>query len=387
MVNSLIINNFVLIFNFKAKIMVYPIFDSIPDHRVTGRCIYKLGDLLVISLLTMMCGGEDYVDMSEFAASRARDFGLLSGCGGNSPSPDTFERLMSAVDPDELERCLVEHGRSFLDSLAEKQVVIDGKKLSGTSPKSKGNKGYYILNAFVSENHIMVGQVPLNDKENEITAIPRLLDKLDLTDSVVSIDAIGTQVDIAQAIIDKGAHFFLAVKDNQGTLHDAVKDTFRYNAPFDESSEMEADHGRIEARRCRVVSADRMEDRDVMLRWPGLKTLVEITSRVTVGAEAQVTTTRHYISDEAFPHAAYYAMLARGHWGIENQLHWHLDVTFKEDASRARKGYAAQNMSTMRKIALQAVKAHSDKRSVRKRLFRAAISQDYLKELINNLKF
>lgn len=367
--------------------MIYPIFDTVPDHRVTGRCIYKLGDLLVISLLTMMCGGEDYVDMSEFAALRARDFGLLSDCGDNSPSPDTFERLMSAVNPDELERCLVEHGRRFLDSLAEKQVVIDGKKLRGASPRSKGSKGDYILNAFVSENHIMVGQVPLKDKENEITAIPRLLDKLDLTDSVVSIDAIGTQTDIAQAIIDKNAHYFLAVKDNQGALHDAIKDTFRYNEPLDKSSEMEADHGRIEVRKCRVVEADKMEDKDVSLRWPGIKTLVEVTSQVTVGAEEEVTTIRHYISDEDFPHAAYYAMLARGHWGIENQLHWHLDVTFKEDASRARKGFAGQNMSTMRKIALQAVKAHNDKRSVRKRLFRAAISQDYLKELINNIKF
>lgn len=367
--------------------MIYPIFDSIPDHRVTGRCIYKLSDLLVISLLTMMCGGEDYVDMSEFAALRARDFGLLSDCGDNSPSPDTFERLMSAVDPEELERCLIEHGRSFLDSLAEKQVVIDGKKLRGASPKSKGIKGNYILNAFVSENHIMVGQVPLKDKENEITAIPRLLNKLDLTDSVVSIDAIGTQTDIAQAIIDKDAHYFLAVKDNQGSLHDAIKDAFRYSKPFDESSEMEADHGRIEVRKCRVVTADKIEDKDVLHRWPGLKTLVEITSKVATGTADEVTTIRHYISDESFPHAAYYAMLARGHWGIENQLHWHLDVTFKEDASRARKGFATQNMSTMRKIALQAVKAHNDKRSVRKRLFRAAISQDYLIELVNNLKF
>ena len=112
-----------------------------------------------------------------------------------------------------------------------------------------------------------------------------------------------------------------------------------------------------------------------------------MTSQVTVGAGEETSTIRHYISDEDFPHAAYYAMVARGHWGIENQLHWHLDVTFREDASRARKGFAGQNMSMMRKIALQTVKAHNDKRSVRKRLFRAAISQDYLKELINNLKF
>ena len=156
--------------------MLNEIFMTVPDHRITGRCTYALSDLLTIALLTYICGDEDYVDMSEFAYYRARDFGLLPD---RSPSPDTFERLMSAVDPDEIERCLIEHGRKFLDTLAEKQVVIDGKKLRGTSPKQHGTKGDYIMNAYVSENHIVVGQQRLKDKENEIIAIPKLLEKLD----------------------------------------------------------------------------------------------------------------------------------------------------------------------------------------------------------------
>lgn len=367
--------------------MIYPIFDSIPDHRVTGRCIYHLGELLTISLLTYMSGGEDYVDMSLFAKAKARRFGLLSDCEDHSPSPDTFERVMSAVCPDELERCLVCYGRSFLDSLKEKQVVIDGKKLRGASPKSRGTHGDYILNAYASENHIMIGQVPLKDKENEIVAIPKLLDKLDIEGAVVSMDAIGTQTGIARMILDKKADYFLAVKDNQGALHSEVIDTFRYYRPFDESSEMEADHGRIEMRRCRVLHAEDMEDEQTRRRWPGIQTLVEITSEVTEGDGPATTTVRHYISSESFPHASYYAMLARGHWGIENQLHWHLDVTFKEDASRARKGFAPQNLSMIRKIALQAVKAHPDKRSVRKRLFLASLDEDYLMDLVKNVKF
>ena len=372
----------------KINTMVYPLFDTIPDHRVTGRCTYPLGELLTISLLTYLCGGEDYVDMSMFAHTRARDFGLLSECGDDSPSPDTFERLMSNVSPDEIERCLVEHGRTFLASLGEKQVIIDGKKLRGTKPRSRGTKGDYIMNAYVSENHIMVGQIPLEDKENEITAIPRLLEKLDIEDSVVSIDAIGTQTAIAQDILDRKAHYFLAVKDNQGSLHESVTDAFRYGKVSDESCEMEAGHGRIEVRRCRIAEAGQMWDREVLARWPGLRTLVEVTSEVTdKGTGDAATTVRHYISDEDFPRAAYYAMLARGHWGIENQLHWHLDVTFSEDASRARKGYAAQNLSMIRKIALQTVKAHNDKRSIRKRLFQAALSQEYLKELVGDIVF
>lgn len=132
---------------------------------------------------------------------------------------------MSAVNPDEIERCLIEHGRRFLDTLAEKQVVIDGKKLRGTSPKQRGTKGDYIMNAYVSENHIVVGRQRLQDKGNEIFAIPQLLDRLDIEDAIVSIDAIGTQVNIAKDILDKKAHCFLAVKDNQG-LNEQIIDAF-----------------------------------------------------------------------------------------------------------------------------------------------------------------
>lgn len=365
--------------------MLNDIFMTVPDHRVTGRCTYTLADLLTIALLTYVCGGEDYVDMSEFSHTRARDFGLLEGCV-TSPSPDTFERLMSAVAPEEIERCLVSYGRTFLDTLAEKQVVLDGKKLRGTSPKLRGTKGDYLMNAYVAENHLTIGQLRLKDKENEIVAIPKLIDKLDLGGAVVSIDAIGTQVDIAQQILNADANYFLAVKDNQGALNEAIIDAFKYNKPIDTATQMEADHGRIETRDCRILYADAIELKEVAARWPGLKILVEITSTVDYG-DHTATTARHYISNEDFPKAAYFNMLARGHWSIENQLHWSLDVTFKEDACRARKGYAAQNLSCIRKLAMHIVKSHTDKRSIKKRLFRAALSQDYLVELLMSAKF
>lgn len=362
----------------------YQIFADFPDHRVTARCIYSISDLLTISLLTYLCGGEDYVDMSEFAHVRARDFNLLTD-NDTSPSPDTFERLMSAVCPEELRRCLSEHGRSFLSSLGEKQVAIDGKKLRGASPRTNGTRGDYILSAYVTENHLLVGQESVTDKENEIPAIPRLLDRLDIEGTVVSIDAAGTQTAIAERILEGNAHYFLAVKDNQPSLREAVRYAFRCGSVTDTSSEMETGHGRVEERVCRIASADSMEDEAVLSRWPGVRTVVEVTSTVTT-PEGAASSVRHYISDEGHPHAAYYAMLARGHWGIENQLHWHLDVTFKEDACRARKGFAAQNLSTVRKLALQIAKAHSDKRSIRKRLFRASLSQDYLLELLRGAK-
>ena len=365
--------------------MLSEIFMTIPDHRVTGRCTYLLSDLLTIALLTYLCGGEDYVDMSGFAHYRARDFGLLLYCPDKSPSPDTFERLMSSVKPEEIERCLVEYGKKFLDTLAEKHIAIDGKKLRGTSPKNRGNKGDYIMNAFVNDNHIVIGQQLLKDKENEIVAIPQLLDKLDIENAVVSIDAIGTQVNIASKITEKGGHYFLALKDNQGELHRSVLEAFRYNRPMDTATQMDAGHGRIETRDCRILAANTIEDKEVSDRWPTVKTIVEITSTVDYGNHT-AKTVRHYISDEDFPKAAYFNMLARGHWSIENQLHWVLDVTFKEDACRARKGYAGINLSTIRKLAMQIVKAHDDKSSLKKRRFKASISQDYLKDMLLKAK-
>lgn len=175
------------------------------------------------------------------------------------------------------------------------------------------------------------------------------------------------------------------VKDNQPALKGAVEDAFLFNKSSDYASQMECGHGCIETRECRILLSDTVEDEEIRTRCNGLKTIVEITSTVDYGNRTAVTK-RYYISDEDYPKAAYYNMLARGHWTIENNLHWMLDVTFKEDASRARKGYAAEKLSLVKKLALQIVKQHNDKRSIKKRLFRAALSQDYLKEIQLNAK-
>lgn len=171
---------------------------------------------------------------------------------------------MSAVSPEEIERCLTESGKKFLSSLAEKQIVIDGKKLCGTNSTARGNKGDYLLNAYVSENHILIGQMALTDKENEIPVYPKLLDKLDVENAIVSIDAMGAQVEVAQKILDKRAYYFLAIKDNQKSLHESIIESFKFNKPFNEATEMEGDHGRVETRVCRILPADIIYDKDVL---------------------------------------------------------------------------------------------------------------------------
>ena len=373
--------------------MLSSIFTTVSDPRVQGRITYLLSDLLTCALLTLISNGVDFEDMEEFARRRGKSYGLFEDTEG-TPSHDTFRRTLGLVNPEEMEQSLCQSGMRFLQSLAEKQVVIDGKKLRGVSPRSKGTDGEYLLNAYVSENHFVLAQQKLQDKENEITAIPQLLDKINIEGAIVTIDAIGTQVNIAQQILDKMAHYLLAVKENQKALYEAVTDAFRFNKPMNESTEMSDGHGRLETRTCRILPAEKIEDEQTRLRWPQLTTLVEILSEVTNKATGETTVTkRYYISDEDFPKAAYFNMLARGHWEIENQLHWMLDVNFLEDDCLARTMNAAQNLSTIRKLALQVAKDYRDsipkktKPSIRKLLFRASLDSDCMLDMVKNYKF
>lgn len=368
--------------------MLITIFDGIKDPRKIDQCTYELGDLLAIALLTYLCGGEDFPDMAMFARVRARDFGLLPYTD-RSPSADTFERLFAIMKTDYVEHCVVEHGKRIMDVMNEKQIAIDGKKECGTAPRLAGPKGDYLLHAWATENGILLGQEKLRDKENEIPAIPRLLDRLVIDGAVVSIDAMGTQMDIAEKIIEKKAHYFLAVKENQSGLLSEIQDVIRYNAPMSTHAATEKEHARVETRTVSTYPADKMEDKDIFGRWKNLRTLVCVrTERVHVSEGGRTETqTRYYISDEDFPSAQYYGELARGHWAVENGLHWHLDVTFKEDGCRARKKNAAQNLSLLRKLALQIAKHTQDNLSLRKRLRCAAWNPEYLITLLKKYGF
>lgn len=251
------------------------------------------------------------------------------------------------------------------------------------SPRSKGAEGLYLMNAFVCENQLAIAQGPVRDKENEIKALPRILEQLDLHGAVVSMDAMGTQTQIAREIVTRGAHYLLAVKNNQPALNQAVDETFRLFPALDSFSQTDADHGRIETRRCRITRACLVEDKDTLGHWANLSTLVEVTSTVETPQGTSVSV-RRFISDEQETSARYYASLVRAHWGIENQLHWALDVIFKEDASRARKGLAPRNLSTVRKLALQMLRCQNNKLSLRRRRFKAALSAEYLTALLRS---
>ena len=274
------------------------------------------------------------------------------------------------------------YGQEILDNLKEKQVILDGKKLRGVSPTSKGNSGLYILNAWVSENCFCVGQSRVEEKSNEITAIPKVLESLDIEDAVVSIDAIGTQTKIATQIVEQKGHYFLAVKGNQQGLLDDIEHAFKFEKGLEFISETERNHGRIENRQCNILPADKYLLEENIAAWKDVSTIIKVSSsREIKGVLKQET--RYYISDETISSPSYYLSLSRGHWGIENLLHWHLDVTFKEDACRARNKNAPENLATIRKLALQILHNQKDKLSLKKRQYKAALNANYLKKILN----
>ena len=199
----------------------------------------------------------------------------------------------------------------------------------------------------------------------------------------------GTQGDIADMIVARGGYYFLVVKDNQGSLLDEVRDVIKYHKPFSTHSQTDKENARVEMRTVSVFHAGLMEDKQVLHRWRDLKTIVMVEEHTVHVSESgrETTQTRYYISDEEFPSAAYYGGLARGHRAVENGLHWHLEVTFREDACRARKKNAAQNLSLLRKPALQIAKATDDRLSLNKRLVRASMDKDYLRTLLKNYGF
>ena len=356
------------------------IFSNVNDPRVKGRCLHQLKDILFIAFCTLLSNGEDFEDMVEFAEQRQDWLNDVLELPNGIPSHDTFNRVLQLIDPECLNESLQGDAEQLIESIRGKLVSLDGKKMRGVSPTSRGNKGLYILSAWVGEYRLCLGQKKVKDKSNEMTAIPELIDALDLRGSTVSIDAIGCQTKIGQKILDADANYLLAVKQNQGSLHEQVCDDFTWKSSKGFNENWEYAHGRHEVRKCQVVKAKDVLTPDLLDKWVGVKTLIKIESQRTI-SDVTSFQSRFYISSEE-KDAEFYNTAVRGHWSIENHLHWHLDVTFNEDANRSRSGKAPQNLNILRKMALQRISKMKDKLSLKKRRFRASMNVDYLQKVI-----
>lgn len=359
------------------------IFGQIKDPRRDVTKLHKLDDILLIGIMAVISGAQTWNEIEDYGVVKEEFLREFLELPYGIPSHDTFNRVLSSIDSQQFEACFIEWVTSLSKVTKGQVVAIDGKTVRGA--KSHGKKSpVHIVSAWANENNMVLGQVKTNEKSNEITAIPELLNILDLEDTIITIDAMGCQEDIASAIVDKKANYILAVKQNQKQLYQDIEDEFRFPSKFTLSNTtVDLDHGRIETRTCSIKS--NFECLQNAKRWKDLKTIIQVESKREFKNSDKTTETavRYYISDMEAT-AKDFQKAIRSHWSIENKLHWTLDVAFGEDASRKRKGNAAQNFATLNKIALNLLKNEKTlKLGVKSRRLKAGWDNNYLLKVLN----
>jgi predicted transposase YbfD/YdcC len=360
-------------------------FSSLSDPR-RRKVTYPLINIVTIALCAVICGADDFVSIAVWGRAKKRWLSKFLDLSSGIPSHDRFNAVLAALKPGEFEKCLLSW-ITALHELTEGQLVaIDGKTLRRSFDAASGKAAIHMVSAWATTNHISLGQVVVDAKSNEITAIPKLLRIIELSGALVTIDAMGCQTQIAQAIVDAKARYVLAVKGNQRTLHngimkffdDHLEDNFaRVQARH--FRRQEKGHGRVEDRYYAVcpVPADLPD----AARWPGLKAIGIAISEVQRDGKNQ-SQVRYYILSEVLS-ARRFADAVRGHWSIENRLHWQLDVTFQEDQCRVRMGHADTNLSILRRSALSLLKNnHTHKVGLKTKRLLAAANDDYLQEVL-----
>ena len=359
------------------------IFGSIQDPRSHINQLHNLVDILLIGIIAVICGAETWKQMIEFANSKEGFLRKFLELPNGIPSEDTINRMFSSIDSSQFETCFIDWVNS-ISTLSKGQVIaIDGKTLRGA--KANGKKSpVHMVSAWADKSNLVLGQIRVNEKSNEITAIPELLDTLLIQGNIITIDAMGTQTNIADKIIKNGADYILAVKGNQETLLEEIKDEFRFSKSIETETDIDLGHGRIETRKCSVISNFKFIN-NTDNKWNKLNQIIKIESirEFKNSDKATERATRYYISSLEDT-AVNYQSHIRSHWGVENKLHWTLDVAFSEDASRKRNGNAAQNYSILLKIALNLLRNEkTEKQGIAGKRLKAGWNESYLLKILN----
>jgi predicted transposase YbfD/YdcC len=364
-------------------------FAKIKDTRQAWKVAYPLREVLFLVVCGTIASGDDYEDIVDWGEAHLSFLRNFAGFHFGIPCADWLRCVMNRIDPDLFRACFTAWvAECWPDKLD--LVAIDGKTSRRSHNHKIGQKALHLVSAFATNSRLVLGQEAVFEKSNEITAIPALVERLDLKGAVVSIDAMGCNPTIAQSILDAEADYLLAVKDNQPTLHADIESYFETAPPHEVEKVETVDkgHGRFEVRNHTVSQVvdwyAPQRSYPGAPRFPKLTTIAMVESRIERGDKIE-TERRSYISSRALSAAAF-AEAARGHWAIENKLHWVLDVTFKEDLSRLRTGHDAKNMAVVRHFALNLVRQVADKRSIKRRRKRAASDPKYLLEILGPLR-
>lgn len=367
-------------------------FSSLQDPRMTTKNTrHNFIDILFIAICGAICGANHWTGISAYARAKEEWLKTFLELPGGIPSHDTFNDVFIKLDADQFEKCFISWVASIAELIEDDVISIDGKTLRRSHDHTDSKKSIHMVSAWSASNALVLGQLTTEEKSNEITAIPELLDRLLIENCLITIDAMGCQKKIAAKIIERKADYLLAVKDNQPSLHLAIKkilhesDDEKFNLQFSKWSEASNQgHGREETRRCWVCSDLNKLECDVS-EWKKIQTVVVVESERKIKGQDATLEQRYYISS-ANKSAEYFLDASRNHWHIENKLHWILDVSFREDESRLRKGDGAENFSVIRRIALNLLKKEkTEKTGIETKRLRAGWDNAYLKTVLRGL--
>lgn len=367
-----------------SSITVY--FKRLPDPREGQNVQHPLLSILTIAICGVICGADSWVDVAMFGEAKRDWFEQFLPLPHGVPSHDTFSRVFRHIDADAFEKCFREWTQEICALAQDEVVALDGKRLRRSKETGLGREGIHLVSAWASEQRLVLAQEQVAQGSNEIAALKRLLGLVDVSHTVVTIDGIGCQTGIAQAIVNQQADYVLAVKGNQPVLAEDVQAAFAANgrdSRFDYAKTVNKGHGRIEIRECWVTDVP-----DVLAfiaqhkTWPNLRCLVKLRAERRVSDTTEVET-RYYISTLP-PDAARLLTVVRSHWHIENSLHWVLDMAFNEDLSRVRKDHAPRNLALLRRIALNLLKQDTSlKVGIKAMRLRAGWDTSYLLRVLS----
>lgn len=363
-------------------------FQELKDPRVERTKKHQLTDILVIAILAVIAGAQGWEDMENYGISKKQWLEKFLALPHGIPSDDTFRRVFEFINPEELNRCFLQWVETLVTKMGGEIIPIDGKTIRGSYDRNQGKSALHIISAWSSEQRLVLGQMKVEDKSNEITAIPALLELLDITGSIITIDAMGTQTEIAKKIIDKKGDYVLALKANHPTLYNQVQEWFEKASTqqfqgIDVSYEkrVEKGHHRREIRQVWSVPVAAINNLYQPRLWAGLQSVAMVV-RVRHLWNKTTREVQFYLSS-LHSDAQLIGRAIRQHWGIENQAHWTLDCTFAEDACRIRSFHSPRNFALLRRIALNALnREHSYKRSLRQKMKRTAMDNDYMIQVL-----